>query len=204
MSPPANAALLLGSLLLAGCGFHLRQAPDLPPQMQKIYIAAPGGNGYLMRELRRGLASEDTEVLESPAGATAILSIISVSRRSLPLAIDRKGEALEYQVSNRVEFALSVDGATVIQPQAVVLTRNYAYSVSNQVANEEQEDTLNKVLAKDISQFIIFRVVAAAKSLAPVYSFPGAVIGAVPAAAVPAPAPSTQPAPAAASAPPPV
>ena len=58
---------------------------------------------------------------------------------------------------NKVEFAMTVDGATVIQPQTVVLTRNYAYSVSNAVANEEQEDTLNKVLAKDVSQFIIFR-----------------------------------------------
>jgi len=194
-------AVLLSGLLLAGCGFHVRQAPDLPPQMQRIYIAAPGGNGDLMRELRRGLASADTQVLESKVGATAILSIINVSRTSRPVAIDRRGEALEYQVLNRVEFALSVDGATVIQPQAVVLTRNYAYHVSNQVANEEQEDTLNKVLAKDISQFIIFRVVAAAKNLAPVYSFPEAVSHAAPVVASPVPA--TQAAPAAASAPPP-
>lgn len=196
-------ATLLGLLVLAGCGFHIRQSPDLPPQMRRIYIAAPGGSGDLLRELRRGLASDDTEVLADPTGATTILSIINVSRSSRPIAIDRKGAALEYQVLNRVEFAMTVDGATVIQPQTVVLTRNYAYSVSNAVANEEQEDTLNKVLAKDISQFIIFRVVAAAKNLPPVYSFPSAASHAVPVAA-PAPAPSTQPAPAAASAPPPI
>ncbi len=189
-------------VLLTACGFHLRQAPDLPPQMQRIYIAAPGGNGDLLRELRRGLASDDTEVTTDPTGATTTLSIINVSHENRPIAIDRRGVALEYELITRVEFAMTVDNVTVIQPQIVTLTRNYAYSNSNAITNEEQEDNLNKAIAKDVSQFIIFRVVAAAKNVAPVYSFPGASTHAAPALASPSPATLAVPAPA--SAPPPV
>jgi LPS-assembly lipoprotein len=196
-------ALLLLLLLLAGCGFHFRQAPDLPPQMRKIYVAAPGGNGDLLRELRRGLESDDTQVLEDPTQATTILSIISANRRSRPIAINRQGAALEYEVLYQVEFSLVVEGVTVIRPQSVTLRRTYAYSISNAIANEEQEDTLDKAIAKDISQFIIFRVTAAAKNVAAVYSFPSAVTAPPPATAV-APAAATLPAPAPASAPPPV
>jgi LPS-assembly lipoprotein len=155
----------LFSLILVGCGFHLRRAPDLPLSMRKMYISAPGSNGDLLRELRRGLASDDTEVLATPEGATTVLSIISVSHSSRPLALNRVGVALLYQVQYEVEFSLTVRGAVILEPQSVILNRNYTYSVSNAIANEEQELALNQALSKDVSQFIVTRVVAAARSL---------------------------------------
>jgi len=195
------ALIILGiCLLLAGCGFHLRQAPNLPPSMRHIYIAAPGQNGDLLRELRRSLASDDTEVLATPEGATAILSIISVERKSHALALNRLGQALEYQVSYTVEFSLLVQGVVILEPQAVTLTRNYAYSVSNAVGNEEQEQVLDQAMAKDVSQFISFRMVAAAKSLPPA---PATAVAPA-TASRPVPATTTLQVPAAASAPPPV
>lgn len=180
MKLPAIAALCLS---LSACGFHLRQAPDLPSSMRKIYVAAPGQNGQLLRELRRSLASDNTEVLATPEGATTTLSIISVTQVSKPLAVNRFGDALEYQVTYTVEFSLIVDGATVLEPQTVDITRNYAYSVANAVANEEQEQALEAAMSKDVSQFIAFRIAAAAKNM------PRA-----PATAV-APVPATRPVP---------
>ena len=187
-------------LSLTACGFHLRQAPNLPLTMRHIYVAAPGQNGDLLRELRRSLASDDTEVLSTPEGATATLSIISVERKSRPLALNRQGQALEYQVSYTVEFSLLVQGAVILEPQSVTLTRNYAYSVSNAVGNEEQEQALDQAMAKDVSQFIAFRMVAAAKSLPPAL----ATVTAPTAATRPLPAAATLPVPAGASAPPPL
>jgi LPS-assembly lipoprotein len=152
---------------LAGCGFHLRQAPDQPPSMRKIYVAAAGHNGQLLRQLRRSLASDQTEVLDTPVGATTTLSIINVQQASLPLAVDDNGNPVEYQVTYTVEFALIVQDVTVLEPQVVTLTRNYAYSVANAVANQEQEQILGDAMAKDAAQFISFRVAAAAKNLPP-------------------------------------
>ena len=182
MKLPAIVALCLS---LSACGFHLRQAPDLPPSMRKIYVAAPGQSGQLLRELRRSLASDNTEILTTPEGATTTLSIISVTQVSRPLAVNRLGEAVQNQVTYTVEFSLIVDGATVLEPQTVDITRNYAYSVANAVANEEQEQALEAAMAKDVSQFIAFRIAAAAKNM------PRASATAV------APVPATRPAPAA-------
>jgi len=183
------------ALLLAGCGFHLRRAPDLPPSMQKIYIAAPGSSGDLLRELRRGLASDDTEVMETPLGAGTILSIINVTHSSRPLALSRSGQALLYQVQYEVEFSLTVQGAVILEPQSVILNRNYTYSVSNAIANEEQEQALNQAMAKDVSQFIVTRVVAAARVL-PKYLMAMPSTHAAPAAASrPVPAAATSAAP---------
>lgn len=162
------AFCLLLLVLLTACGFHLRNAPDLPPSMRHIYIAAPGSNnGDLLRELRRDLASDDTEVLETPIGATTTLSIIGVTNTSRPLALSRTGQPLEYRVTYQVEFSLLVLGASILEPQTVQLQRNYTYSVSNGVANEVQEQNLQKALSKDVAQFIVYRVIAAARSLPP-------------------------------------
>ena len=193
-----TAGLLV--LLVAGCGFHLRRAPDLPPSMRKIYITAPGSSGDLLRELRRDLASDDTAVLPLPEGATTVLSIVSVSHSSRPLALSRAGQALLYQVQYEVVFSLTVQGAVILEPQSVTLNRNYTYSVANAIANEEQEQALNRALSRDISQFIVTRVVAAAKTL-PKYLMAVPSTHAAPAAAsMPGPAATTTAVPQAATA----
>lgn len=167
MNPARLLTGALLALLLAGCGFHLRRAPDLPPAMRSLYIAAPGGDGALLRQLRRELASDRTRILSDAesANATAVLSIVYARQRSYPVAIGVNGQALEYAVAYQVEFSLQVQGVTVLEPQTVTQTRQYAYNVANAVANQEQEDALSRSLIDEVSQLITFRVVAAAKNL---------------------------------------
>lgn len=192
----------LGLMMLSACGFHLRQAPDLPPSMRHIYIASPTGNGTLLRELRRELASNDTEILPTPVGATTTLSIINVTQTSRPLALDQSGQPLEYQVTYEVEFSLLVQDTPILEPQVVDLKRNYTYSVTNAIANEEQEQNLDDALSRDVAQFIVYRVIAAARSLSPTLATLPATVNAPTAASVAVPAASTRPAPSAATRPP--
>jgi LPS-assembly lipoprotein len=193
--------LLLLPMLLTACGFHFRQAPDLPPSMRHIYIAAPGDNGSLLRELRRDLASDDTQIMPTPLGATTILSIVGVSHSSRPMALSRTGQPLEYQVTYGVEFSLVVQGATIMEPQTVDLKRNYTYSVTNAIANEEQEQNLEDALSRDVAQFIVYRVVAAARSLSPSLAALPVTTPAPKAASVAVPVTTTTPAPATATPP---
>jgi LPS-assembly lipoprotein len=190
---------MLGLTLLSACGFHFRQAPDLPPSMRHIYIATSGGNGTLLRELRRDLASDDTEILPTPLGATTILSIIGVSHSSRPMALAQNGQPLEYRVTYQVEFSLLVQDTPILEPQTVDLKRNYTYSVTNAIANEEQEQNLEDALSRDVAQFIVYRVVAAARSLSPSLAALPASMAAPKAASSAIPVSATTPAPAAAT-----
>lgn len=185
-------------LLLTACGFHLRQPPDLPPSMRKIYVAGP--SGQLVRELRRSFASDSTQVLSSPEHATATLSIISVEQSSRPLAVGISGEPLEYQVTYSVSFSLIVEGVTVMEPQTVTVNRDYAYSVANAVTNQEQEQALERAMAADVARSIAFRLVAVAKNLP---RAPATAVAPV-AATQPAPVAGTTRPPVAATVPPPV
>ena len=162
-----TAALLV---TLAGCGFHLREAPQLPVQMRSMYIASEGHNADLIRDLRRGLESETTTIIDDPTVATATLSIINVSHSSRALVLDRRGQPLEYQVAYSAEYSLIADGVVLIAPESQTLTRNYNYSVNNAIADQEQEDALYGALTNEMAQLIVFRIRAVAKSLPPVAS----------------------------------
>lgn len=157
-------ALLMGAL--AACGFHLRRPADLPPQMRVIYIIGSlgGNNAALMRSLRRDLATGNVEVVDDPTQATTILKIEDVSRSNRLLAISSAGTPLEYKVYYQAQFSLLVGNTMLIEPQTLVLTRTYNYSISNAIGNEEQEEGLYGAMAEDMAQLIAFRIQAAARS----------------------------------------
>lgn len=168
-----NARLILVAASLAslsGCGFHLREAPHLPPQLRTLYIASEGHNADLIRDLRRGLESETTTVLDDPTRASATLSIINVAHGSRPLVENRHGQPLEYQVAYSAEYTLVAGGVVLIPPEQQTLTRNYNYSASNAITDQEQEEALFGALANQMAQLIVFRIQAVARSLPPVAS----------------------------------
>jgi outer membrane lipopolysaccharide assembly protein LptE/RlpB len=115
--------------------------------------------------------------------------------------LDTNGQPLEYQVTYEVEFALLVQGATIMEPQTVDLKRTYTYSVTNAIANEEQEQNLDDALSRDVAQFIVYRVIAAARSLPPSLAQLPVTAPAPAAASVPVPVITTTPAPATATPP---
>lgn len=180
------AACLAALSLLSACGFHLRRAAELPPQLHALYIS--GGSTDLVRNLRRNLASDRTIIVDDPTLASAVLSITQASSSSTLLAISRSGQPIEYRVIYSVRFSLMVGNAVLIEPQTIALTRTYNYNIADAAGNEETEEALNNAMQTDIAQLIVFRIQAAAKN-------------ALPPAVVPAPAKATMSAPAAATAP---
>ncbi|MGE5625994.1 MAG: LPS assembly lipoprotein LptE [Bacillota bacterium] len=163
-----NRKTLLTAVLaavIAGCGFHLRQPPVLPPVLQKLYIVSEAHDAEIVRELRRSLESESTAVLDDPTKATATLSIINVYESSRPLVLNRRGQPLMYQAAYSAEYTLVAGGVVLIPPEVQTLTRNYNFSVTNGIANEEQEASLYNQLAKEMAQLIIFRLQAVARGV---------------------------------------
>lgn len=159
-------SVALTSLLLAlfGCGLHFRQAPALPASMQRLYISAGGSDTVLVRELRRSLTSDSTRIVSDPQEASATLGILKTQQLSRVLTVNNLGQPTEYEVAYQVDFNLQAGGAMLIPRQTLTLTRNYAYSVSNAVGNQEQANVLYGALSRDMAQLIVFRIEAAARA----------------------------------------
>jgi LPS-assembly lipoprotein len=152
------------SIAVGGCGLHFRQAPVLPTSMHHLYISAGSGDAALVRELRRSLTSDSTHIVSDPAESSATLGILKAQQLSRVLTVNNLGQPTEYEVAYQVDFDLQAGGAMLIPRQTLTLTRNYAYSVSNAVGNQEQANVLYGALSRDMAQLIVFRIEAAARA----------------------------------------
>jgi LPS-assembly lipoprotein len=146
-------------LLIAGCGFHLRQPAQLPVSMQRTYIADFGSNRELVRALNRSLTTPTTSVTHEATTATAILKILNSKQSRRVLSVSNTGQPLEYQIAYEVEFSLiTASGKTLLEPQVLTLTRNYNYSTTAIIGDSEQADLLYKALADNMAELIMFRI----------------------------------------------
>ena len=153
-------------LLLAGCGFHLRRPAHLPAAMQHTYINDSGSNYELVRDLHRSLSTPATTVTDDATKATATLNILSAQRFQRVLSVSNIGQPLEYQVAYRIQFSLiAANGKTLIAPQTLTLTRNYAYDIANTLGDTEQANVLYKSMEDNMAQLILFRIQAASRTL---------------------------------------
>lgn len=128
--------------------------------MRLVYISAPGDNAGLVRELRRGLTSDQTQITLDPSVATATLEIYQVRHSSRPLTVDRFGHPVQQEVVYQAQFSLIANGVVVMEPQILTLTHAYNFSVSNAIGNEQQADVLYDALAQQMAQLMIFRIQA--------------------------------------------
>lgn len=157
--------IFLLALCLTGCGFHLRQPVHLPAIMQRTYINDSSGNTELVRELRRSLITPTTNVTDDATSATSTLNILSGRQFQRVLSVSNTGQPLEYQVAYQVKFSVTdTDGQTLIEPQILTLTRNYAYDTANTIGDAEQADVLYKAMQDNMAQLILFRLQALGRS----------------------------------------
>ena len=156
---------LTSCVLLAGCGFHLRQPAHLPAAMRRTYINDSSGNTELVRQLRRSLITPATNVTDDVTTATAALNILNGRQFQRVLSVSNTGQPLEYQVAYQVQFSLTdAKGKTLIAPQTLTLTRNYAYDVANAIGDVEQANVLYKSMEDNMAQLILFRLEAAGRA----------------------------------------
>lgn len=158
---PVVLALL--ALTASGCGFKLRGALDLPPELRVVYIKTnrstdtpPTGLESALTSLLRG---NGVTIAQDPKQATAILEILNESQNSRTLAAARENQArlstLTYQVTYRV---LQPDGK-VLAPEAVAsATRDLLYPESAVLAREQGTQLARRDMETDIARAILRRL----------------------------------------------
>lgn len=116
---------LAGLLLASGCGFHLRGEVDIPDQFNPMFIKAPGGS-QVRHSIIQQLQGSQVKLAASQQEARLIVRILSESRGSRVVAVDRNGKALANELHYHVGFdAVTSEGKQLIPPQTFDLVRAY-------------------------------------------------------------------------------
>ena len=151
------------AVLLAGCGFHLRQSVALPPSMQRIHLAVNNG-GDLQRNLARALRNSGITVEDAPGPGVAELAVPLASFSTDTLSISGGARITEYSVHYQVQFSVA-DGAgkSLLPEQTIQMSREYSYDATNTIGNDAQVEEIERSLIDDMVQSILFRLQAAAR-----------------------------------------
>lgn len=163
MSRVFKASLLLVStLVLAACGFHLRQSAALPPGMQRVHVTA--GNVNLQRGLARALASSGITVEEHAGTGIAELNAPVAAFSTETLTVSGQARVTEYTVRYHVEFDVKDGtGQPLVPHQRVDMQREFSYDATNTVGTSAQVDAIQGSLNDDMVQAILFRLQAAGR-----------------------------------------
>ncbi|MBX3650488.1 MAG: hypothetical protein KF771_03805 [Burkholderiales bacterium] len=153
-------ALLLCTLLLAGCGFQLRGAANLP--FDTLYVQAPTGSQFANQFRRVVAAGSATRVVEDPKAAEATLVLVQELREKNILSLSGTGRVREFQLRYRMSYRLLDKNAVETLPVSeIVLTRDFSFNDQDTLSKESEEALLFRDMQNDAVQQLVRRLQAA-------------------------------------------
>jgi LPS-assembly lipoprotein len=154
----APLALGLLALLLAGCGFHLKGALELPTGVKSVYVATHDELSPLSVELGRALRAAGATPAASAAAADAVIRVAQDRTGRRVLSVNARNTPQEYQVYYVLGYSIDRGDKQVVAPQEIELTRSYSFSESDLLAKEREETILRDAIARDLADLVVRRL----------------------------------------------
>jgi LPS-assembly lipoprotein len=145
-------------LLCTGCGFQLRTAAELPPQMSRTQMVIDDEYSPLGRKVRVMLEQSGVQFVNGEQ-ATAILEIPVNQVATDVLTIGDNARVQEYRISHTVRFRLlDADGQELIGWQNLRQAREVSFDEQRILAGSREQEYLENELAETLSRLLISRL----------------------------------------------
>lgn len=149
----------LCALLLSACGFHLREALTLPPDLAGVQVVARDPYSPLAQALTRSLERAGFEVPERAGEGVAVLRILSERWDSQAISVDQFGRAQEFTLRYAAVFSMQgVDGEELVPEQVIELSRDYVSLPNNSSGSESEREMLSRELQRDMAAAVLRRI----------------------------------------------
>jgi len=148
---------IVGCLLLASCGFHLRGQAALP--FESVYVQSGGPSSFANEFARAVRAGSRTRVMDNPQAAQVTLQIIAEGRERAILSLSGSGRVREITLRYRVAYRLyDQKNKEHIAPSEILLRRDLSYSDTDVIAKEQEEALLFRDMQSDAVQQLVRRL----------------------------------------------
>ena len=152
--------LVLATLLISACGFHLRGDYSLP--FETLYIGLPEISDLRAVIKRTVEASTQTRIVDSAKEAEATLLVLADTQEKKILSLNSAGRVREFQLTRTFVFKV-VDGKNgVFLPQrALAISREMTFDDSAVLSKAAEEGLLWRDIQNDLVQQLLRRLAAA-------------------------------------------
>lgn len=144
-------SILVLSLSLAACGFHLRGNHQL-----KFNSAFIHGNAQIKSKLSRLLKANQIAVEPQANNADIEIEILNEGTEKRILSLTGQGVVREYVLYYQVRYRTKAKGDKLwSEPVTSDARRDYLYSDANLLAAQSDEKRLNKAMQDEVANSII-------------------------------------------------
>lgn len=160
-SSPARVLVLLATLAITGCGFHLRDRIALPADAPPVQVVSSTPYSALVNLLERNLRNAGAEVAQADASGADVMRLEVLSERwgDLPIAIDDQGRAQEFSLRYATVFAFyRGDGSLLVPEQVIELSRDYVSPPEDVTGTTTEREILADELRREMSASILRRI----------------------------------------------
>ena len=158
LKPERYIRLLLLSMLLSACGFHLRGTVELPALMASTYV---DGDRYpdLSRSLRDQLQGSNVRLVDTASRATAQIRLLGETRSRRILSVDTNGQANAYELIYQARFELvAADGKVLLANQSLSRSRDLNVSGGNLLGKSREQQQIYQALVPAMAIAILQRI----------------------------------------------
>jgi len=154
------------ALALSACGFHLRDALVLPPDLGPVRVQSSTPYSPLADSIARGLTRAGAVPAEEGARNVAVLRIITERWGNTPLSVDARGRGQEFTLRYAVVFELrAADGTVLVPREAVELSRDYVSPPTNAMGTDSEREILADELRREMGAAVLRRIDAAVRGV---------------------------------------
>jgi LPS-assembly lipoprotein len=151
---------LLSVVLLAACGFQMRGAGSVPPEMARTFIAAEDHRSLFYRRLRDSLRNLGVEVVASADDSTATFSIISDLPGRRVLSVSARNVPREFEVFHTVSYSVQAGEATLLDARSQTLTSDYTWDETRVLGKEKEEALLREAIVDNLVRIVLIQLSA--------------------------------------------
>jgi LPS-assembly lipoprotein len=146
--------ILLMSMSLSSCGFHLRGNIPLPEIIKNMFVKAP--EGTFKDGIEDVLTNAGAELATTQEGADVILVVMTADTRRDVGTLDERGLANSYDLTFTVRYQMVDQGGEVVRETKTVRERRRFDFDPNLVVETESEE---RELQEDMEQDVALKIV---------------------------------------------
>jgi LPS-assembly lipoprotein len=140
--------ILILSVIVSACGFHLRGQLPLSETVNVLYVDAE--EGEFKSQLLDSLQSSGAKIVDDPAASKAILQISDEYTEREALTVDTDGKASSYKLYYTIEYIVADAEQEVLKEGSVVEERQYSFEIGQAVRQESEEAELADEMRKEL------------------------------------------------------
>lgn len=152
-------------LSLSACGFHLRNALELPDNLGPVRVASADPYSPLAQSLTLALERSGAAIAGTDMRDSAVLDVLSERWGDTPVSVDAIGRTQELSLRYAVSFEMrGATGNVLVPQQTIELARDYVSNPTNSIGTEGEREILVRELRREMVASVMRRIDTVSRS----------------------------------------